>query len=68
MNVEEIYHFLFETFEGIACLLGIAILISILACAIWERKTKKILKVREDARKEREELRRQKEKEEGLET
>lgn len=68
MNAEEIYHFLFETFEGIACLLGIAILISILACVLWERKTKKILKAREDARKEREELRRQKEKEEGLET
>lgn len=68
MNVDEIYHFLFETFEGIACLLGIAILISIVACALWERKTKKILKAREDARREREELRRQKEKEEGLET
>ena len=68
MNVDEIYHFLFETFEGIACLLGIAILISIFACALWERKTKRILKAREEARPEREELRRQKEREEGLET
>lgn len=67
MTIDQIYHFLFETFEGIACLLGIAILISILICIICERRTKKILKAREDARKEREQLRRQLEKDEGLE-
>lgn len=66
MDLEQIYHFLFETFEGIACLIGLCILVSIIACIIWERKTKKVLKAREDARKERERLRELAEQEDGV--
>lgn len=42
MDFGAIYHFLFETFEGIACLVGIGILIGILASFIMEWRTRKI--------------------------
>ena len=35
------YHFLFETFAGIGCLVGIGLVISIIACIIMERRTRK---------------------------
>jgi Na+-translocating ferredoxin:NAD+ oxidoreductase RnfD subunit len=50
----DIYHFVFETFEGVAILIGAAILVSIIACAIMERKAKKALKAKQAALAEKE--------------
>ncbi|RDB61328.1 hypothetical protein C1878_11440 [Gordonibacter sp. 28C] len=41
MDFGEVYHFLFETFAGIGCLVGIGLVISIIACIIMERRTRK---------------------------
>ena len=41
MNFEELYHFLFETVPGIAVLVGVGLVISIIVCLILERKTRK---------------------------
>ena len=40
MNIEELYHFLFETMPGI----GGCLVISIIVCFILERKTRKQFK------------------------
>ncbi len=45
----EVYHFLFETFQGIGVLLGAALIISIVACVIMERRAKKALDERHAA-------------------
>lgn len=42
MDFGAIYHFLFETFEGIGCLVIAGIILSIVACLIMERRTRKI--------------------------
>ena len=34
MDFGQLYHFLFETFEGIGCLIAIGLVISIIACII----------------------------------
>ncbi len=39
MNIEELYHFLFETMPGIGILVGGGLVISIIVCFILERKT-----------------------------
>ena len=44
MDFAALYHFLFETFEGIGCLVGIGIVASVLACVIMERRTRKLYK------------------------
>lgn len=41
MDFGAIYHFLFETFGGIAVLIGAGIVISIIACAIMEWRTRR---------------------------
>lgn len=41
MDFGEVYHFLFETFAGIGCLVGIGLVLSIIACVIMERRTRK---------------------------
>lgn len=41
MDFGQIYHFLFETFAGIGCLVGIGVVLSIIACIIMERRTRK---------------------------
>lgn len=41
MDFGQLYHFLFETFEGIGCLIAIGLVISIIACIIMERRTRK---------------------------
>ena len=41
MDFDELYHFLFQTFPGIGCLVGIGLVLSILACIIMERRTRK---------------------------
>ena len=50
MDFAEIYHFLFETFPGIGCLIGIGLVVALVASIILERGTrKKLQKRREEA-------------------
>lgn len=44
MDINELYHFLFETIPGMGILVGAGIVLSILACIILERKTRKQFK------------------------
>lgn len=44
MDFGEIYHFLFETFYGIGCLVAIGLVVSFIVCIILERKTRSIYK------------------------
>ena len=44
MDINELYHFLFETVPGMGILVGAGIVLSILACIILERKTHKQFK------------------------
>lgn len=46
MDLAELYHFLFETYAGIGCLVGAGIVISIIAAVIGERKTRKVYRDR----------------------
>ena len=48
-TLTEVYHFIFESFEGVAILIASAILISIIACVIMERKARKKLKAKQAA-------------------
>lgn len=41
MDAYAVYHFLFETYEGIGCLIGGGLVISIIASVIMERRTRK---------------------------
>ncbi len=41
MDFGELYHFLFETFPGIGCLVGIGLVVSLIVCVIMERRTRK---------------------------
>ena len=41
MDFGAIYHFLFETYEGIGCLIGIGLVLSILVSLILEHRTRK---------------------------
>ncbi|MCL2889437.1 MAG: hypothetical protein FWE65_03320 [Eggerthellaceae bacterium] len=42
MDFISIYHFIFETYAGIAALVGAAFVIGLIACIIMERRTRKI--------------------------
>ena len=44
MDFGEIYHFLFETFYGIGCLVGLGLLVSLVVCVVLEKRTRKIYK------------------------
>lgn len=46
MDFAEIYHFIFESYAGIGCLVGAGIIISVIAAFISERKTRKIYRDR----------------------
>ncbi len=46
INFDEIYHFLFETVSGVAVLLCSSLVICIIACAIMEFRTNRILKAK----------------------
>ena len=53
MDLAAIYHFIFETYAGIGCLVGAGVVISVIAAFISERKTRKVFRdrgerVRED--------------------
>ena len=41
MDFEQIYHFLFQTYGGIGCMVGAGIVICLIACIIMERRTRK---------------------------
>lgn len=42
MNINELYHLLFETYAGIGIMVGGGILISIIVCVIFEIRTRKL--------------------------
>ena len=42
MDFNELYNFLFQTYAGIGCLVGIVLVISLLLCFIMERRTRKV--------------------------
>ncbi|MEG1512602.1 MAG: DUF6724 family protein [Raoultibacter sp.] len=44
MDFNELYHFLFETYAGIGCLVAAGLVISIIACVIMEHRTRKAFK------------------------
>lgn len=44
MDFEALYHFLFESFAGIGVLVGCGLVISIIACVIMEKRTRKVYK------------------------
>ena len=44
MDMGEIYHSLFETMPGIGCLIGAGLVLSVIACVIMERRTRKQFK------------------------
>ena len=41
MDFGALYDFLFNTFAGLGCLVGLGLVISVLACVIMERRTRK---------------------------
>ena len=50
INFDEIYHFLFETMNGVIILICTSLVICVIACIIMEFRTKKFLKARKEAR------------------
>lgn len=52
MDFAQIYSFLFESFAGIGVLVGIVLVIGIIACVIWEVRTRKAFKDRGPAEDE----------------
>jgi hypothetical protein len=42
MDFNAIYSFLFETYAGVGILVAAGIVISIVACVIWELRTRKL--------------------------
>ena len=55
MDLAEIYHFIFETYAGIGCLVGAGIVISIIAAVISERKTRRVFRDRGERQEDRDE-------------
>ena len=47
MDFGAVYHFIFETYAGLGCLVGIGIVASLIACVIMERRTRKTFVDRE---------------------
>ena len=52
MDFGQIYSFLFESFAGIGVLVGIVLVLSVVACVIWEVRTRKIYQDRGPAEDE----------------
>ena len=46
MDLAELYHFLFETMPGIGVLVGACLILSLLVCIFWERRTRKMFRDR----------------------
>lgn len=55
MDLAEIYHFIFETYAGIGCLVGAGLVISIIAAVISERKTRREFRDRGERPEDRDE-------------
>ena len=55
MDLAEIYHFIFDTYAGIGCLVGAGIVISIVAAVISERKTRRVFRDRGERPEDRDE-------------
>ena len=55
INFDEIYHFLFETVNGVIILMCLSLVICIIACVIMEFRTKRFLKARREMRESSEE-------------
>ena len=55
MDLAEIYHFIFETYAGIGCLVGAGIVISIVAAVISERKMRRVFRDRGERPEDRDE-------------
>lgn len=49
MDFNQIYHFLFETYEGIGCMIVACLVITTIIAALLERRTRKAFKDRGDA-------------------
>ncbi len=49
MDLNELYHFLFETYPGIGILVGAGLILSILVCVILEFRTRKLYRNHEPA-------------------
>ena len=47
MDINEVYHFLFETMPGIGCLVGAVLIISIIVSVVLEWRTKRMFKSQE---------------------
>lgn len=52
MDFNAIYHFLFETFEGIGCLIAVGFIASIIFAIVTERRTRKAFKDRGEVKDE----------------
>ena len=48
MDFGALYDFLFNTYAGIGCLVGAGLVISLIACVIMERRTRKTFVDRQD--------------------
>lgn len=46
MDIGQIYTFLFETYEGVACLVGACLVVTLLLAFLLERRTRRIYKDR----------------------
>ena len=46
MDIGQIYHFLFETYAGIGCLVGFFLIVTLLLAFLLERRTRRIFKDR----------------------
>lgn len=49
MDIEQIYHFLFDTIPGIGVLVGAGIVISLILCVVFELRTRKRFRNHEEA-------------------
>ena len=41
MSIGEIYHFLFQTYLGVGCLVGAVLVVTFVLAIVFERKTRK---------------------------
>ena len=52
MSLNELYHFLFETYAGMGVLMGAVLVLSIIVCIVLERRTKRLFRDRGPAEKD----------------
>lgn len=52
MSLDELYHFLFETYAGMGVLMGAVLVVSIIVCIVLERRTKRLFRDRGPAEKD----------------